>query len=85
VADDTRNEVGGRTEDVVYLADARVRRCLKTLGEIIESLDEAERLGEGEAIRQYKLWLHAELLCLDEARLEAVKRPAPDSVPAGGA
>jgi hypothetical protein len=85
VADDTRNEVDGKMADVVYLADARVRKLLKLIGQIVEHLDHSERYGDDEGVRRYTVWLHAELLRLDEARLEAAKQPAPITVPAGGA
>jgi len=71
VADDTRNEVGGKMADVVYLADVRVRKLLRRIGEIAERLDYADLFCDDEGVRRYTLWLHAELLRLDEARLEA--------------
>jgi hypothetical protein len=84
VADDTRNEVDGKMADVVYLADARVRKHLRTVGHIVECLDRCEIDQDGGGVVFFTIWLKYELLRLDEARLEAAKQPAPVTVPAGG-
>lgn len=83
MADDTRNEVGGKMADVVYLADVRVRKLLRRLADLAERLEWAEStLGNARFARRYAALLNAALGDLDET-IRVAKRPALVTVPAG--